>query len=182
MKDTTTKPTKKESAKSFLIDLIKDIIIALVVVLIISACVKPTIVSGQSMDDTLHNGNYLIVNKLAYKFGEPERGDIIVFDSGDEEHELWVKRVIGLPGDVIKTDGKTLYINDAKASEPYIKKGTVAQGEMQTWIVPEGAIFVMGDNRNNSTDSRIIGCVEESAVLGKAVVRLWPPGSIGRVE
>ena len=182
MNNTTTKPTKKESAKSFLIDLIKDIIIALVVVLIVTACVKPTIVSGQSMDDTLHNGNYLIVNKLAYKFGEPERGDIIVFDSGEEEHELWVNRVIGLPGDVIKTDGKTLYINDAKASEPYIKKGTVAQGEMQTWTVPEGAIFVMGDNRNNSTDSRIIGCVEESTFLGKAVVRLWPPGSIGRIK
>ena len=182
MKDTTTKPTKKESAKSFLIDLIKDIIIALVVVLIVTACVKPTIVSGQSMDDTLHNGNYLIVNKLAYKFGEPARGDIIVFNSGDEEHELWVKRVIGLPGDVIKTDGKTLYINDAKASEPYIKKGTVAEGEMQTWTVPEDAIFVMGDNRNNSTDSRIIGCVDESAVLGKAVVRLWPVDSIGKVQ
>ena len=182
MNNTTTKSTKKESAKSFLIDLIKDIVLALVVVLIITACVKPTIVSGQSMDDTLHNGNYLIVNKLAYKFGEPERGDIIVFDSGEEEHELWVKRVIGLPGDVVKTDGKTLYINDAKASEPYIKKGTVAQGEMQTWTVPEGAIFVMGDNRNNSADSRIIGCVEESAVLGKAVVRLWPVGSIGRIK
>ena len=182
MNDATTQATKKESAKSFLKDLIKDIIIALVVVLIVTTCIKPTIVSGESMDDTLHNGNYLIVNKLAYKLGEPARGDIIVFDSGDEEHELWVKRVIGLPGDVIKTDGKTLYINDAKASEPYIKKGTVAQGEMQTWTVPEGAVFVMGDNRNNSTDSRIIGCVEESAVLGKAVVRLWPPGSIGRVE
>ena len=182
MNNTTTQPTKKESAKSFLIDLIKDIVVALVVVLIITACVKPTIVSGQSMDDTLHNGNYLIVNKLAYKFGEPEYGDIIVFDSGEEEHELWVKRVIGLPGDVIKTDGKILYINDAKASEPYIKKGTVAQGEMKTWIVPEGAVFVMGDNRNNSTDSRIIGCVEERAVLGKAVVRLWPIGSIGRIE
>ena len=182
MKDTTTKPTKKESAKSFLIDLIKDIIIALVVVLIVTACVKPTIVSGKSMDDTLHNGNYLIVNKLAYKFGEPEHGDIIVFDSGEEEHELWVKRVIGLPGDVIKTDGKTLYINDAKASEPYIKKGTMAQGEMKTWIVPEGAVFVMGDNRNNSTDSRIIGCVEDDTVVGKAVLRLWPVGSIGKIE
>ena len=68
MKDTTTKPTKKESAKSFLIDLIKDIIIALVVVLIVTACVKPTIVSGKSMDDTLHNGNYLIVNKTADRY------------------------------------------------------------------------------------------------------------------
>ena len=182
MNNTTTQPTKKESAKSFLKDLIKDIIIALVLVLIITACVKPTIVSGQSMDDTLHDGNYLIVNKLAYKFGEPEHGDIIVFDSGQEERELWVKRIIGLPGDVIRTDGKTLYINDAKASEPYIKKGTVAQGEMQTWTVPDGTVFVMGDNRNNSTDSRIIGCVEESAVLGKAVVRLWPPSSIGRIK
>ena len=182
MKDTTTKPTKAESAKSFLKDLIKDIIIAFVIVLIVTACVKPTIVSGQSMDDTLHDGNYLIVNKLAYKIGEPEHGDIIVFDSGQEEHELWIKRVIGLPGDVIKTDGRTLYINNAKASEPYIKKGTVAQGEMKTWIVPEGAVFVMGDNRNNSTDSRIIGCVEDDTVVGKAVLRLWPAGSIGKIE
>jgi len=182
MNNTTTQPTKKESAKSFLKDLVKDIVVALVVVLIITTCVKPTIVSGQSMDDTLHDGNYLIVNKLAYKFGEPEHGDIIVFDSGQEERELWVKRIIGLPGDVIRTDGKALYINDAKASEPYIKKGTVAQGEMQTWTVPDGTVFVMGDNRNNSTDSRVIGCVEESAVLGKAVVRLWPPSSIGRIE
>ena len=182
MKDTTTKPTKAESAKSFLKDLIKDIIIAFVIVLIVTACVKPTIVSGQSMDDTLHDGNYLIVNKLAYKFGEPEHGDIIVFDSGQEEHELWIKRVIGLPGDVIKTDGRTLYINNAKASEPYIKKGTVAQGEMKTWIVPEGAVFVMGDNRNNSTDSRIIGYVEDDTVVGKAVLRLWPVGSIGKIE
>ena len=182
MKDTTTKPTKAESAKTFLKDLIKDIIIAFVIVLIVTACVKPTIVSGQSMDDTLHDGNYLIVNKLAYKFGEPEHGDIIVFDSGQEEHELWIKRVIGLPGDVIKTDGRTLYINNAKASEPYIKKGTVAQGEMKTWIVPEGAVFVMGDNRNNSTDSRIIGCVEDDPVVGKAVLRLWPAGSIGKIE
>ena len=182
MNDATTPATKKESAKTFLKDLIKDIIIALVLVLIVTTCIKPTIVSGESMDDTLHDGNYLIVNKLAYRFGEPKHGDIIVFDSGEEEHELWVKRVIGLPGDVIKTDGKTLYINYAKASEPYIKKGTVAQGEMQTWTVPDGTVFVMGDNRNNSTDSRIIGCVEESAVLGKAVVRLWPPNSIGRIK
>ena len=178
----TTKPTKKESVKAFLKDLIKDLIIALVLVLIITACVKPTLVSGQSMDDTLHDGNYLIVSKLSYKFGEPARGDIIVFDSGEEGHELWVKRVIGLPGDTITTDGKTTYINDAKASEPYIKNGTVSQGELQTWTVPEGEVFVMGDNRNNSQDSRVIGCVEESAIVGKAVVRLWPPDSIGKIE
>lgn len=182
MNDATTQATKKESAKTFLKDLTKDIIIALVLVLIITACVKPTIVSGESMDDTLHDGNYLIVNKLAYKFGEPEHGDIIVFDSGEEEHELWVKRVIGLPGDVVMTDGKTLYINDAKASEPYIKKGTIAQGEMQTYTVPEGTVFVMGDNRNNSTDSRIIGCVEDETIVGKVVLRLWPIDSIGRID
>lgn len=182
MKDTTTQSTKKESVKTFLKDLIKDIIIALVIVLIVTTCVKPTIVSGQSMDDTLHDGNYLIVNKLAYKFGEPEYGDIVVFDSGREEHELWIKRVIGVPGDTVRTDGRTLYINDAKASEPYIKKGTVSQGDPQTWIVPEGTVFVMGDNRNNSTDSRIIGCVEDKRILGKAVLRLWPFGSIGRIR
>ena len=74
MNNITPQSTKKESAKTFLKDLIKDIIIALAVVLIITTCVKPTIVSGQSMADTLHDGNYLIVNKLAYKFGEPEHG------------------------------------------------------------------------------------------------------------
>ncbi len=183
MNNTTTQSTKKESAKSFLKDLIKDIIIALVLVLIITTCIKPTVVSGSSMEDTLQHGNYLIVNRLAYKFGEPARGDIIVLNSGMEEHELWIKRVIGLPGDVIETDGKTLYINGAKATEPYIKRGTVSQGDLRTWTVPEGAVFVMGDNRNHSDDSReTLGFVEDDAIVGKAVLRLWPPDSIGKIE
>ena len=136
------------------------------------------------MDDTLHDGNYLIVNKMAYKTRSPERGDIIVFDSDYDGGELLIKRVIGIGGDEITTDGKVVYVNGEQIKEPYIQADTQGDGESNTWTVPEGSIFAMGDNRDVSADSRMteVGFVDEADILGKVAVRLFPFNQIGGVE
>lgn len=164
--------------------LIKDVVIALVIVLVVTAVIKPTIVKEHSMDPTLHENNYLLINKLAYKFGEVERGDIIVFESDLEsekgDHKLLIKRVIGLPGETITIQGGEVYINGVMQQEDYLNDGTTS-GEIIDYVVPEGEYFVMGDNRLVSIDSRSeeVGCVPEDAIMGKAFVRLYPFNKIG---
>lgn len=160
------------------------------ILLVVRACIMPCTVNGRSMEDTLHHGNRLIVNGLAYISSQPERGDIIVLESDyntdaeKDESKYLIKRVIGVAGDVIVTDGKTLSINGESFSVPYIKQGTMGRPPLQTWTVPEGCVFVMGDNRDNSADSRTpeIGFIQLDDITGKAVLRFWPPGSAGRVE
>lgn len=165
-------------------NIIIDILIVAAVVILMTATIKPTIVRGESMDDTLHDGNYLIIDKIAYKIGEPEYGDIVVIDSDYDGGKLLIKRVIGTGGDKITTDGKELFINDEEINEPYVCGGTVGDGYMETWEVPEGKLFVMGDNRDNSADSRLgeIGLIDEGDVVGKAAIRLYPFDSIGTLE
>lgn len=165
-------------------ELIKDIVIALVIVIVITAVIKPTIVKEHSMEPTLHENNYLLINKLAYKIGDEEQGDIIVFKSGlsDESgnSKLLIKRIIGLPGDKITVTNGNVYINDQQLYEDYLNDGTTT-GEVIDYIVPEECFFVMGDNRLVSIDSRdsSVGCVHEDTILGKAFVRLYPFSEIG---
>lgn len=164
--------------------LIKDILIALVIVVIITAIIKPTIVKEHSMDPTLQENNYLLINKLAYKVGEEQRGDIIVFESElegeDGENRLLIKRIIGLPGETIRIQDGEVYINGTMLEEDYLNDGTTS-GEVIDYVVPEGHFFVMGDNRLVSIDSRSkeVGCVPEDAIMGKAFVRLYPFNEIG---
>lgn len=164
--------------------LIKDVVIALVIVLVVTAVIKPTIVKEHSMDPTLHENNYLLINKLAYKFGEVERGDIIVFESDMESenggHKLLIKRIIGLPGETITIQDGEVYIDGVMQQEDYLNDGTTS-GEIIDYVVPEGEYFVMGDNRLVSVDSRSeeVGCVPEDAIMGKAFVRLYPFNKIG---
>lgn len=164
--------------------LIKDILIALVIVVIVTAIIKPTIVKEHSMDPTLQENNYLLINKLAYKVGEEQRGDIIVFESElegeDGENRLLIKRIIGLPGETIRIQDGEVYINGTMLEEDYLNDGTTS-GEVIDYVVPEGHFFVMGDNRLVSIDSRSesVGCVPEDAIMGKAFVRLYPFNEIG---
>jgi signal peptidase I len=125
------------------------------------------------MQPTLFAGNFVVVNKLAYQFGEPGRGDIIVFEyPPDPEQDPYIKRVIGLPGEHVRiADGKVT-INGVQIQEPYLVSDTPQGGE---WPVPEGSLFVMGDNRKNSSDSRSWGVVPIENVIGKAIVVYWPP-------
>jgi signal peptidase I len=121
---------------------------------------------------TLEDGEFVLVSKLNYRFGDVERGDIIVFHYPmDPEQEL-IKRVIGLPGDKVNVQSGVVSVNGQTLTEPYIAAAPAYSGE---WIVPEGHLFVLGDNRNDSSDSHSWNYLPLEQVVGKAVVIYWPP-------
>jgi signal peptidase I len=141
------------------------------------------VVSGPSMNHTLANNERLLVNKIPYYFHPPRRGDIIIFQ--ESPTEAWVKRVIGLPGDQIKIDHGQLYVNGIKVDEPYINNpmspsynfppaSPTGNGASATLTVPPGELFVMGDNRDVSVDSRVIGPIKISQVIGQAEAVVYP--------
>ncbi|MDD4200341.1 MAG: signal peptidase I [Eubacteriales bacterium] len=175
---------QKEKKNSFLKDLVKDIIIAVVIVLAITMVFKPTVVKETSMMDTLQENNYLIVNKLAYKTKDhPKRGDIIVFrsglDKGEKEDILLIKRVIGVEGDTIEFRNDQVYRNGEILHEDYIYKEYPESRyypDGKSFTLGKDEIFVMGDHRSVSRDSRDpeVGMVREDTVMGKAFLRLYP--------
>jgi signal peptidase I len=132
-------------------------------------------VDGTSMLPGLKNNQYVLVNKLAYLFHVPERGDVIVFHWPVDTNKDLIKRVIGVPGDVIVIDNKTVRVNGVLLNEPYISAPANPAGN--TWVVPPNHYFVMGDNRQVSDDSRDWGFVPKSYIIGKAVFVYWPLNS-----
>jgi signal peptidase I len=166
--------------RQFIFDIFETIILSLALYFGINAVSARIRVESISMQPTLEAGNYVIVNRLAYKLGKPARGDIIVFRyPPDPEREPYIKRVIGLPGDVIRVIGGKVYVNDQPLNEPYIAAAPNYEG---TWTVPANSLFVLGDNRNRSSDSHSWGMVPIANVLGKALVVYWPPQSWKSLE
>lgn len=166
---------------------IKELLIAALIAFLVLQFIKPTIVKERSMEPTLYENNYIFLSKQAYRFGEPERGDIIVFHTNlttwEGEEKLLIKRVIGLPGDQITIEEGSVYINGERQLETYLLESYTA-GYVKDFEVPEGELFVMGDNREVSLDSRSsdIGCVRVSDVIGKAFLRLYPFSDIGFID
>lgn len=158
------------------------ILIAVAVFVGLRLSIQTYIVYGPSMEPTFHANEWIIVNKLAYKFGEPQRGDVIVFDPPVASEKPYIKRIIGLPGETVeikpgqvfihKTDGSTILLD-----EPYIKEAFPTTYTSKT--VPENEYFVMGDNRNNSTDSRNGWFVSRDEIIGKDWIVIWPPSAWG---
>jgi signal peptidase I len=139
----------------------------------------PTQVRGASMEPTLHDGDRLIINKLAYKLRNPERGDIVIIVAPTNQEQDYVKRIIGLPGDTILIDQGEVYINGNNLPDTFISAktnvwvdGMIKEGE--TFTVPQDDIFVMGDNRPNSSDSRMFGPVPISSIVGQVSLRYTP--------
>lgn len=165
--------------KKELIEWVKVFAFAIILAFILQMFVSPTIVRGLSMYPTLDNNNYLLINKIAYSSNLPQKGDIIVFEShleteNGKEKDL-VKRVIGVEGDKVNIEDGEVYINDEKQEELYIN-GDYTDGYIDLTI-PEGYVFVMGDNRPNSLDSRSeqVGLVNiKDDIIGKVFVRLFP--------
>ncbi len=159
--------------RRFMIDLLETIILSLILFVGINAVSARIRIELISMQPTLYAGNYVIVNKIAYKLGTPGRGDVIIFHyPPDPNREPYIKRVIGLPGDQVEINHGKVTVNDEPIVEPYIKAPPSYTG---SWTIPVDSLFVLGDNRNNSSDSHSWGMVPLENVIGKAEVVYWPP-------
>lgn len=155
---------------------IKALVIAVILVIIVRTFfISSYVVDGPSMLPTLENGDKLIVNKIGYKVGDFKRSDVIVFHAN--ENEDYVKRIIGLPGDTVECQKEKLYINGELIEEPYLKdygmSGKQVTGDFKV-SVPDGKLFVLGDNREDSWDSRHFGFIDIEQVVGKVNLRYWP--------
>lgn len=169
-----TEPIAEPSTdwKRFALDILETLVLAVVLYFGINAVSARVRVDGFSMRPTLQDGEYILVNKLAYKLGQPQRGDIVVFVFPVNPEEDLIKRVIGLPGDTISVQGGVLSINGVAMNEPYINAPPAYEG---TWTVSPDELFVLGDNRNDSRDSHQWGLLPVGNVIGRAVLIYWPP-------
>ncbi len=168
---TPQQPVPEKKGRGFWRDLIETILMAVVLFLLLNAATSRVRVYNISMQPTLFEGNLLVVNKLAYKLGEPKHGDIIVFHYQGTVTEDYIKRVIGLPGDTVEIGNGIVRVNGQAITEPYLAE---LPGYTGSWKVPNGELFVLGDNRNHSSDSHDWGFVQQEWVVGKAVVVYWP--------
>jgi signal peptidase I len=174
-------------------EIIETLLLAALIFFLVRLVVLNFRVDGESMLPNLHNEEMLLVNRNAYRsvefngedyfpFDPPGRGDIVVFDPPNRSDKPYIKRIIGLPGDHVTFGDGRVFINGEPLEEDYITERTrCGQRDTCDVIVPEGSVFVMGDNRNNSSDSRVFGPVPLENVVGKAWITYWPPSDFGFV-
>jgi signal peptidase I len=168
--------------KSFLRDLVEIVVLALVLYIVITFAVQTVHVMGTSMVPTLGDNDFLIASKISYHIHDPQRGDIVIFKPTNElaagsGGKDYIKRIIGVPGDHLRIVHAQVFINGHLLKEPYLNEvwtWTDTYNGGQEFVLATGQYFVMGDNRNHSTDSRFLGPQNKDQFLGKAWVRIWP--------
>ncbi len=171
-----TSPSIREKEKPLWREYLETVAGAVLLALFIMAFVARTFtVDGPSMLPTLHSGERLLVDKLTYRFREPQRGEIVVFRYPADPSHHFIKRIIGVPGDHVEIRGGRVYVNGVALSEPYVSSPTFG-GRFTSGVVPEDHYFVLGDNRTNSQDSRspLVGYVPRNMIVGRALLRFWP--------
>ncbi len=167
-----------------ILEIIRFSIIALLIVIPIRMFVaQPFIVSGASMEETFFHNEYLIVDQISYHLGQPQRGDVAIFRYPQDPSKFFIKRIIGVPGDTVVIDGNRVSIvneihpDGIELNEPYIK--SMNANTFLTETLGPREYFVMGDNRNESSDSRVWGVLQEENIIGRAFLRLFPPSNLG---
>jgi len=171
--------------KAFLREMFWALILGVVMFFLIQSTIQSSVVIGTSMEPNIHNGQRLLINKIAYSFHEPERGDVIVFDppSGSELEDDYIKRVIGLPGETVEIKNGIVYIHQREGTVLILDESDYiadpARSPYMGTTIPDGSYFVLGDNRNNSYDSRGGWTVLSESVVGKAWLSIWPIGDWG---
>ena len=195
---------EKRDHKATAWEIIETILLALLIFLMVRGVVINFRVDGNSMQPTLSHAEMLVINRRAYTsfdlnavlsalpgvdrqgedrryiFNPPRRGDIVVFRPPGSSSDPYIKRIIGLPGETVEIQNGSVYINGEQLQENYVASGTSWRGGggNSTLVIPEGEYFMLGDNRDNSSDSRSFGTVPKDDIIGKSWVAYWPPGSI----
>jgi len=171
-------PSLRTRILRFFGELIQTVAIAGVLFLAVNLLSARIRVEGISMEPSLHEGQFVVVNRIAYRWNEAERGDIIVFRFPLNPSRRFIKRVIGLPGNTVTIRGGDLYIDGQILDEPYLAATPRYDGE---WVIGPDELFVLGDNRNNSSDSQNWGPLPMEEIIGKAVLVYWPPSEAGLI-
>ncbi len=172
----------------FVMDILETItFVGSIFIVVYYFIMQPNEIRGASMDTTFHNGEYILISKLSYKFGEPTKGDVVVFRSPDNKDIEYIKRIIGLPGDRVMVLGGDVYVNGTKFPDSFAQHPTTTTeggflSEGQEVTVPADHMFVMGDNRPRSSDSRVFGPVPFSDVIGKVFYRYFPTNRMGPIS
>ena len=176
--DPAPAPTEEHHGVRNLVEWIAIIVGALAVALIVKTfLIQAFFIPSLSMHPTLDEGDRVLVNKLSYKMHDVNRGDLVVFErpKGQPESEIkdLIKRVIALPGETIESREGTVYIDGKQLEEDYLVEGVTTE-HLPRQTIPAGHVFVMGDNRSDSADSRVFGAIDEDTIVGRAFVRVWP--------
>lgn len=164
--------------RSFARELVETAILTIAIFLVVRVALQNFRVEGSSMEPNLHNGEYILVNKVDYMLTSPARGDVIVFQAvqAGQPDKDFIKRVIGLPGETVAVRNRAVYINGRRLREPYIK--SLPTYPYPATRVPPNEYFVLGDNRNNSADSHMWGDLNRRYIIGKAWISYWPPSEL----
>ena len=171
-------PSSGTRALRLIVELAQTVLIAGLLFVGVNLVTARIRVEGNSMEPSLHDAEFVVVNRLAYRWSEPSRGDIVVFRFPLDLQRRFIKRIIGLPGDTIRVEAGQVYVNGQLMEEPYIAAQPRYTGQ---WEVGEQEVFVLGDNRNNSSDSQNWGMLPVEDILGKAILVYWPPSELGLI-
>ncbi|HKF84927.1 MAG TPA: signal peptidase I [Candidatus Limnocylindrales bacterium] len=184
----------RRSSLGCLVEVIETLVLTLVIFFVIQSFIaQPYQVQQQSMERTLEPGQYVLVDKLTPRFDAYDRGDVVVFNppaTWTRENTPFIKRVIGVSGDTVEVrDDGLVYVNGTALDEAYTytndedaPEPTEAGGDQNRWVVPDGELFVMGDHRQRSADSRVFGTIPIANIIGRAFLRYWPIGTFGILE
>ena len=175
------RPSLLQAVKSWLLELGETVLPAIVIAVLINLFLaQATRVYGSSMEPNLHTDQRLVVEKMSYRLHEPQRGDVVVLRMPERGPELLFKRVVALPGETIEVRDGNVLVNGVALQEPYLSRPT--NGTYGPTLVPEGQLFVMGDNRGASNDSRVFGPVDRARIIGRAWISYWPMDELGWVQ
>lgn len=178
-------PRPRLRRQPFVRELVETLLLIAAIYALVNLATVRYFIDGPSMQPSFYEGQFLVVNRVSYLLGEPERGDVVVFNApgNDSEDPPLIKRLIGLPGETIEIRDTQVYINGQPLDEPYIKEACRDNRcPDESWQLAEDEFFLMGDNRNNSRDSRVFGQVTHERLIGEAFIRYWPPQDWGIVE
>lgn len=178
-----TTPTKEASYGWMMVrELVETVVLSLIIFLLIRQVVQNYRIENHSMEPNFYEGQFVLVNKLAYWLGEPTRGDVVVFHNPRNTNEDYIKRIIGIPGDTVEVRDQIVFVNGQALPEDFPHNAMPPGEFIGPIVVGDNQLFVMGDNRPNSSDSRVFGPIEQDLVVGQAWLRIWPLTEFGIVQ